>query len=42
MTAEQINSIQTKAFKSTRSSRHESCHVCLLDFENNELVSRFR
>lgn len=40
MTAEQINSIQTKAFKSTRSSRHESCHVCLLDFENNELLKR--
>jgi len=40
MTTEQINSIQTKAFKSTRSSRHESCHVCLLDFENNELLKR--
>ena len=38
MTDEQISSIPEKVFKATRSSRHESCHVCLVDFANNENV----
>ena len=38
MTQEQIDCIPEKTFKATRSSRHESCHVCLVDFANNETV----
>ena len=39
LTAEQINSIPTNVFKSTRSSHQKSCHVCLNDFKDDELVS---
>lgn len=40
MTQEQIECIPEKTFKATRSSRHESCHVCLVDFANNETLKR--
>merc|ERR1711892_135096 len=40
LTPEQFDAIETKTFKATRSTRHESCHVCLLDFENTQVLKR--
>ena len=28
-----------KLYRKLRGSRHESCHICLVDFENGENVS---
>lgn len=37
---QQISDLPKKTFRRTRSSRHDSCHVCLLDFQNAEKLLR--
>lgn len=37
---QQISELPKKTFRRTRSSRHDSCHVCLVDFTNAEKLNR--
>ena len=40
MTKAEIEAIPRKNYRCLRSSRHESCHVCLLEFENGDKVRK--
>jgi len=42
MTKAEIEAIPRKNYRCLRSSRHESCHVCLLEFENGDKLNRLK
>ena len=41
LTKAQVDRLPRRKFRQTRSTMHESCHICLCDFENGQEVSYY-